>query len=49
MELLPILEKELFKEFRTASIDVSVPTSAIIPNAIISTVNDALSFWLLIA
>ena len=49
MELLPIIEKELFSEYFTASIAVSVPTSAIIPNAMINMVNEALNFWLLIA
>jgi hypothetical protein len=43
-ELLPIIEKELFKEYFTASIAVKVPTNAIMPNAIIKIVSEARNF-----
>jgi hypothetical protein len=42
-ELLPIFEKLLVIDAFIASIDVKIPTKAIIPNAMMSTVNDVRS------
>ena len=48
-EFDPMLEKLLLIEALIASMDVRIPTSAIIPKAIISTVRMVLKAWLLIA
>jgi len=47
-ELEPILEKLLFMEAFNASMEVNIPTSAMIPNAMIRMVRTVRSFWIML-